>query len=67
MPDVLDMKTGQAIFLKAWTHEAENIAQELKKNRNRALPKRRLGLLKFLKLKVLGKTKNVKNLFSKDI
>ncbi len=30
-------------------------------------PKRRLGLLRFIEPKVLGKTKNVKNLFSKDI
>ena len=27
MPDVLGMKTGQAIFLKAWTREAENIGK----------------------------------------
>ena len=27
MPDVLDMKTGQAIFLKALAHEAENIGK----------------------------------------
>jgi hypothetical protein len=27
MPDVLDMKTGQAFFLKALTHEGENIGK----------------------------------------
>ena len=24
-PDALEIKTGQAIFLKTWTNEAENI------------------------------------------